>query len=267
MKIYLLVNNYTKELIKNNFFLYKIFYYFIRNLPFTIKKLIFPHEHEYYILKYLEKKKIKILDIGGGYGESIISFYNINKEITIDTYEPNNSNYQYCLKLKKKYEGLNVYNCSYGLNKKKNNLYIPVVNNCRLDNLSGFDKNLINKNIKSNFKVKKIKFLEQENRYATNNKNYDFIKIDCETNFFNTIKGLKNNLEPDTVIMIEFNYELKKIYLFLKKRNINYKCYYLKNKKFHILNNFKKQNKEKILNVIFSDNTFFKKLQKHYDFL
>jgi hypothetical protein len=241
----------------------KVFHYFILNLPFTIKKLIYPHEYDYYILKYLKKKKIKILDIGGGCGESIISFYNINKEITVDTYEPNNNNYQYCLKLKEKYEGLNVYNYAYGLNKKKNNLYIPVVNNYRLDNLSGFDKNLITENIKSNFKIKKINFLQQECRYATDNKNYDFIKIDCETNFFNTVKSLLNNLTPDTLIMIEFNYELKKIYSFLKKRNINYKCYYLKNKKYHILNNFKKQNKEKILNVIFCNNNFFKKRLKY----
>ena len=126
---------------------------------------------------------------------------------------------------------------------------------------------MIIKSIKSNFNTKNIKFLKQEVRFKTNNKKYDFIKIDCETNFFNTAKGLSNNLKQDTLIMIEFNPDLKKIYSFLKKKNIKYKCYYLKNKKLNILNNLNKKNKEKILNVIFSSNNFLKIKANNHDFL
>jgi hypothetical protein len=59
----------------------------------VIKQFIYPHEYDYYILRHLKIKKTRILDIGGAAGESIISFYNINKNITVDTYEPNYNNY------------------------------------------------------------------------------------------------------------------------------------------------------------------------------
>lgn len=265
MKIHIILNTHIKELIKKHFFIYKIFHWCLRNLPFVIKQFIYPHEYDYYILRNLKIKKIKILDIGGGTGESIISFYNINKNITVDTYEPNRNNYKFCLKLKKKYKELTVHNYAYGSNKIKRKLQIPVLNNYRLDNLSGFKKKDIIENIKVNFFIKKINFLEQKVEYSKNDKKYNFIKIDCETNFLDTVKSLSDNFSSNTIIMIETNYEIKNIYEYLKKKNDTYRGYYYLDGILEKINNYNSKTVSKIVlnkkikNILFLNKNVFKK--------
>ena len=118
--MFVLFDNKFKSIIKRNVYLFLILNFVFKNLPHFIKKLLLPHEYDYFILKKIKiRKKIKILDIGGGYGESIISFYKMSKNIEVDTYEPNLNNFKYCIKLKKIYSTLNVYNSAYGEFKKK----------------------------------------------------------------------------------------------------------------------------------------------------
>jgi hypothetical protein len=155
-----------------------------------------------------------------------------------------------------------VYNYAYGSNKTKRKLQIPFLNNYRLDNLSGIKKKEIIESLKINFSIKKINFVEQKIRYTKNTKKYDFIKIDCETNFYDVIKSLSNNFNLNTIIMIECNIEMKKIYKYLKKKNTTYEGYYHENKILKKLNNYSDKNikvllDRKIDNIIFLTDEIF----------
>lgn len=251
MKIFFLLNVKTKNYIKKNFFLFKFFFILFRNLPLTIKKIILPCEREYYILNHILKKNFfRILDIGGGMGESIISFKNLNKNVLIDTYEPNYNNYKLCKKLEKSYANVRVNNFAYGNSRIKKYLYIPVIDDLRIDNFSGTKISDINLNIKKNFPTNEIKYLKQIVKFKKNKKKYDLIKIDCEADVYDVVKNVSNNIHSTTVLMIEFCSDMKKIYLFLKKKN-NYECYFFKKKNLLKLNLMSKKKHKKSLNVLF----------------
>ena len=250
--MFVLFNNKFKSLIKNNVYLFLILNFVFKNLPHFLKKLLLPHEYDYFILKKIKnRKKISILDIGGGYGESIISFYKMSKNIEIDTYEPNLDNYKYCNRLKKIYSTLNVHNAAYGKFKKKKFLFIPKFKNFSFDNFSGFNKFDIQKNFRSIFKIRKIKFSKQIIKFEKSIKKFDLIKIDCETNFYSVIKNVKSNLKKTTILMIENNEDSKKILLFLKRINKNYQCYFFNNSKLIKYNLSNKKLNAQILNLIF----------------
>jgi FkbM family methyltransferase len=251
MKIFFLLNKKIKNYIKRNFFLFKFFFSLYINLPLIIKKIVLPHEKEYYILNHIIiKKNFRILDIGGGMGESIISFKNLNKYVLIDTFEPNYNNYKFCKKLESSYANLHVYNFAYGNSKIKKYLYIPLIDGFRIDNFSGLNISEINYNIKSNFPTNEIKYLKQRVKFKKNKIIYDLIKIDCETNGYDVVKNLSNNLCVTTVLMIEFSRDIKKIYLHLKKTN-DYNCYFFKKDFLCELNLMDKIKHKNIKNVLF----------------
>lgn len=240
-----------KLFIKSNIYLFLILQFTFRGLPLFIKKMLLPHEYDYYILKKIRfNRKIKILDIGGGFGESIISFYKISKNIAIDTYEPNPNNYKYCSKLKEKYSNLEVFNYAYGSPKKKT-LLIPKFNKFHFDNFSGFKETLIRKNFKTLFNEKRISFSKQKIIFKKSKKKFDLIKVDCETDFYGVIKDLASNIKKETVIMIENSKDSKKIFSYLKKINKNYKCYFFNNSELTPYDIKNSNFDAKILNLIF----------------
>ena len=244
-----------KSISKNNIYMFITVSIIFRYLPHFLKKLILPHEEDFIILKMINvSKKIKVLDIGGGCGESIISFYKMRDNIEIDTYEPNYRNYLYCKKLKKYYKNLTVFNCAYG-NSTKSILYVPKIRNFFLDNFSGFNVKDIKYNIKNLFNKDIIEFHNQEVCFDISEKSYDIIKIDCETGFYELVQNLTHNIDLSTILIIENSKQSKQVFNFLKEINNKYECFYLLNSKLIKydldINDFDKN----ILNLIFIPNS------------
>ena len=250
--MFFLFNESFKSYIKKNIYLFIFLNFTFKNLPHFIKKVLLPHEFDYNIVKKINRnRKLKILDIGGGYGESIVSFYKMSKNIEVETYEPNFNNYIYCKKLERYYPSLKVYNFAYGMNNNKNFLLIPKYRNFIFDNFSGLNILEIKKNFKSLFNVNKVEFTKQKIKFKKSNKKFDLIKVDCETDFYKILKALTPNIKKSTILMIENNKDIIRILNFLKNIEKSYECYYFFNSNLVKLKFFNFKRSKNILNFFF----------------
>ena len=195
-----------------------------QNLDNTITYLFSNKSNEgKFLKKFLNKKNIKIIDAGGNLG-SYIDLLEKNFHITNGyIFEPSNQSFMHLQKnLKNKYK---IINQALSNNNRKRIFFeIEVLSQSSLVKKS----NVFNKN----FKIKK-KYLTQcitvDNFYKKNKLSYifDILKIDCEGEDYNILKGAKNLLRNKKIILIkieiENNKKLIEIINLLSRYNYNLK--------------------------------------------
>ena len=195
-----------------------------QNLDNTISYLFSNICNEEKFLKsFLKKKNIRFIDAGGNLG-AYIDFLEKNFDIK-DAYifEPSKDCNIYLQKnYKKEYSIINQALS----NKNEKRIFF--------ENEVLSQSSLIKKsnNFNKNFKIKKsysIKCTTLDNFYKKNKKNYDFdiLKIDCEGEDFNILKGSTNLLKNKKIklikIEIENNNKLVEIINLLSKYNYSLK--------------------------------------------
>lgn len=159
-----------------------------------------------FLQKIFKKKKVTILDLGCNLGSYLDLIKNNLKIKKIYAFEPSKSCYEF---LKKKYisEKFNFFNLALSNKKKVARFYEKEITSQSTlkNNKKSIFKNLKNKSIYS------INCISLDEFYKSNKKNetYDIIKIDCEGEDFNVLKGskylLKNKLVNLLKVEIEFN--------------------------------------------------------------
>ena len=193
--------------------------------------------------KKLDKKKIKIIDIGAHKGETIDLFiknFNVEK---IYAFEPNPKVFDF---LKKKFERNNIkkiFLFNIGLGEKKEKKKLQVFHESSSSTLHAIDKNTNYYKRKKNFltpfskKLASSKFLidiHPLSEIFKNNKisKIHILKIDAEGYEFNILKGLTKPLlkkiyfiyfEHHYDLMIKKNYNFSDINSFLLKNNFKLK--------------------------------------------
>ena len=195
-----------------------------QNLDNTIAYLFSNKSNEgKFLKKFLNKKNIKIIDAGGNLG-SYIDLLEKNFHITNGyIFEPSNQSFVHLQKsLKNKYKIINQALSN---------------NNCKrifFENEVLSQSSLVKKSnvFNKNFKIKK-KYLTQcitvDNFYKKNKLSYifDILKIDCEGEDYNILKGAKNLLKNKKIILIkieiENNKKLIEIINLLSRYNYNLK--------------------------------------------
>ena len=205
----------------------------------SYKFLIHSGEH-YKILNFFTKKKIKIIDIGGSYGESIKAFRKINRNVKIISFEPKKKSF---FELKKNFannKNIKIYNFGIGTKKMKKKIFTPKIYNFNLNSWSSIKKtNLVN-NLKKHCKdfFHKFKIAEEKIKIKNLDDFYkfhpDIIKIDVEGNELDVMKSSNRilvNFRP--VIIFELNNKNNSLEKFLLQKEY---CFYMleKNKLFKI---------------------------------
>ena len=199
-------------------------------------KFLFPHDKDYYALQALfsmEEKRI-FLDVGGNIGLSSIGFRElgfINNKIYIfepDKYLIN----RYLRKIKKKYNGLKIFN--FGLSNKNSisKLYKAFYKKKFFHFNNSFDKKYIKKKLFDNYGEESKKFSIKSSLLKLKkfddlniNEKICFIKIDVEGLDHLVLYGMKKCIKKNyPIFLIEYNFSnFGKIYDFLK---IYYDCYF-----------------------------------------
>lgn len=187
-----------------------------------------------FLKKKFRKKKIICIDAGCNLG-TYIDLLNKNLIIKkIYIFEPSKICFQF---LKEKYKKKNIYifNNALSNNKKRLNFYEKEL--ISQSSLIKNKKNKIFKNLK-NKSIYKINCISLDQFYKNNNYKeiYDIIKIDCEGEDFNILKGaekiLKNNLV--SLIKIEIDFEKNNFYKIINFFDkFNYKLITITKMKFN----------------------------------
>ena len=230
-----------------------------------ISYFFYPTEKDYLgLLKIFDKNfEGDILDIGGNFGQSTISFirlgFNKNK---IHIFEANKRIFSSLKKVKKKYKNIYIYN--FGLSNKniKKYLYTPVINNFFIYTESSFNLKFLKQHI--NYRFPKIKNKFRFKREKSSLQKFDdlnlkispkFIKVDVENHELEVISGMKNTIKKyKPIILLEYNFQnFKKIYNKLKKDYDVY-IYNLKKNKMINFNRNKIQILSKNKKIIFENN-------------
>jgi len=238
-----LIKYFIKRKIEKNPFFNWIIFKNIHHLEF-----LFPHEQDYFGMKniYSENFKGDLLDIGGNYGQSTVSFRKLGfKKNRIFIFEPNKYLYSNLKRVKKKYKNTYIYN--FGLSKKNEtkNLYTPIRKGRAYLALSSFSKSSQENQIKLQFPqyINEFSYTKQICKLKIfDNLKLDidpkFIKIDVEGYEENVIFGLKKTIkENKPILLIEYNkrnFEI--IYKFLNK-NYNIYSYFIEKKKLFKVSN------------------------------
>ena len=151
---------------------------------------------------------------------------------------------------------ISVHNIALGSRKEKKKFYIPHDNDPEASLIKKKNSIITTTLVDTGDRILK-------------NKKVDFIKIDVEGTEFNVIIGLKKILKknnPLIMIEIERRHNLNYIKVFKILVDLNYKIYYLNNRKLELLNlNYKnlrkfiKINQKNIHSKKYVNNFFFKK--------
>ena len=174
-----------------------------------------------FLKKKFKRKKIILLDLGCNLG-TFTDFINKNlKTKKIYIFEPSKICYKY---LKNKYfeEKINIYNNALSDKQKTLKFYEKeILSQSSFKN----KKNKIFNKIK-NKSIYKVNCISLDEFYKNNNLSevYDLVKIDCEGEDYNVIKGAKNLLKKNLIklLIIEIEFEKNNFYeiiIYLKKFN------------------------------------------------
>ena len=206
-----------------------------QNIDTGISYLFSNTSNENKLLKRIFKnKKINIVDIGcnlGTYVDLIHKNLNVKK---IYAFEPSITSYKFLKKKYQNYKNMKIINEAVTNKLKKATFYEREISSqsSLMKKRNDFIKNLRNKSIY------KINCCTLDFFHKRNNKKeiYDLVKIDCEGEDFNILKGaekiLKNNLV--SLIKIEIDFEKNNFYKiinFLDK--FNYKLITITKMKFN----------------------------------
>ena len=159
-----------------------------------------------FLQKLFKKKKVTILDLGCNLGSYLDLIKNNLKIKKIYAFEPSKSCYEV---LKKKFvnKNFNFYNLALSDKKKVARFYEKEITS--QSTIKNYKKSIF-KNLK-NKSIYKIDCISLDEFYKSNKKKeiYDIVKIDCEGEDFNILKGsqylLKNKLINLLKVEIEFN--------------------------------------------------------------
>ncbi len=186
-----------------------------------------------FLKEKFKRKKIIFLDLGCNLG-TFTDFINRNLKIKkIYIFEPSKT----CFKLlKNKYSSrkIKIFNKAISNRKKNTKFYEKeIVSQSTLNN----KKNKVFKNLK-NKSIYTIDCLSLDEFYKNNKfkEIYDLVKIDCEGEDFNIIKGAKNLLKKNFIklIKIEIEFEKNNFYEIINYLNrFNYRLISLTKVKFN----------------------------------
>lgn len=245
---YLNIKNILIKLSKQNSFLFLISNFL------SYKFLIHSGEH-YKIIKFFSKKRIRILDIGGSYGESIKAFLKINRNVKIISFEPKKNSY---LKLKKNfshYKNIKILNFAIGTKKMKRKIFTPKIYNFDLNSWSSINRNNLFYNLKKHCKnfFDKFEITEEIIKIKNLDDFYvfrpDIIKIDVEGNELDVIKSsnkIISNFRP--VIIFELNKKNNLLESILLRKG--YHFYFFKKNKLLKIRKLENLNYKKTYNII-----------------
>lgn len=205
-------------------------------------EFLFPHEQDYFGMNNIFSRNFDgdILDVGGNYGQSTVSFRKLGfKKNKIFIFEPNKHLFSNLKRIKEKYKNTFLYN--YGLSNKNEikNLYTPIRKNKAYLALSSFSRISQIKQIKLQFPnhIHQFEYLKQKCKLKIfDNLNLNikpqFIKIDVEGYEENVIYGLNKTIKKNKpIILVEYNVNnFKNIYKYLKK-NYDIFSFFLEKKK------------------------------------
>ena len=151
---------------------------------------------------------------------------------------------------------ISIYNIALGSRKEKKKFYIPHNNDPEASLIKKKNSLITTTLVDTGDRILK-------------NKKVDFIKIDVEGTELNVIIGLKKIIKkykPLIMIEIEKRHNLNYIKVFKYLINLNYKIYYLNNRKLELLNlnlknlrKFININQKNIYSKKYVNNFFFKK--------
>jgi FkbM family methyltransferase len=236
------------ELSKKNSFI------FLLSNFLSYKFLIHSGEH-YKILNFFTKKKIKIIDVGGSYGESIEAFRKINKNVKIISFEPNKKSF---FELKKNFannKNIKIYNFGIGTKKNNQKIFTPNIYGFNLNSWSSIKKSNLVYNLKKHcgkffdkFEITeeriKVRYLDDFYLFYP-----DIIKIDVEGNELDVIKSSsKILLYLKPVIIFELNKKNNSLEKFLLQKG--YFFYIVEKNKLLKIKKLKNLNYKETYNII-----------------
>tara|TARA_B100000989_G_scaffold85925_2_gene61682 strand:+ start:7161 stop:7961 length:801 start_codon:yes stop_codon:yes gene_type:complete len=242
------IKNILIRLSKQNSFLF-----LISNI-LSYKFLIHSGEH-YKIIKLFSKKRIRILDIGGSYGESIKAFRKINRNVRIISFEPKKNSYFNLKKNFTNYKNIKILNFAIGTKKMKKKIFTPKIYNFSLNSWSSIKKSNLVYNLKKHCKNFFDKFEITEEKIEIKNLDDfymfrpDIIKIDVEGNELDVIKSSNKilfNFKP--VIIFELNKKNNLLESILLKKG--YQFYVFRKNKLSKIRKLEDLNYKKTYNII-----------------
>ena len=239
-----MIKYFIKRKIEKNPFINWIIFKNIHHLEF-----LFPHEQDYFGMNNIFSKNFEgdLLDIGGNYGQSTVSFRKLGfKKNKIFIFEPNKHLFSHLKRVKQKYKNTYLYN--FGLSKKNEikKLFTPIRKGRAYLALSSFSQTSQKKQIKLQFPkyINEFVYTKQSCKLKVfDNLKLDikpqFIKIDVEGYEENVIFGLKKTIKRNKpILLIEYNQRnFKIIYKFLKKNYDIYSYFLAKKKLIKVSNN------------------------------
>lgn len=242
------IKNILIRLSKQNSFLFLISNFL------SYKFLIHSGEH-YKIIKLFSKKRIRILDIGGSYGESIKAFRKINRNVRIISFEPKKNSYFNLKKNFTNYKNIKILNFAIGTKKMKKKIFTPKIYNFSLNSWSSINKSNLVYNLKKHCKNFFDKFEITEEKIEIKNLDDfymfrpDIIKIDVEGNELDVIKSSNKilfNFKP--VIIFELNKKNNLLESILLKKG--YQFYVFRKNKLSKIRKLENLNYKKTYNII-----------------